>query len=388
MTATADGGTSTQLFGRADVGRQLDAGRVLPPAFYTDESIRQLEDRLIFRHAWQMVCAELDVREPGQYVATQIASVPVVVVRDNDRVLRAFVNICTHRAGPIMEESGTCQRMRCGYHGWSFALDGSLTGVPKFAEGNLPPLETLSLRPLPVDTFAGIVFVSLDPQESLAEQVGELAQLMSDAGYDFPFANPDSGLVPIAEHTGAYPAAANWKVVAENFTECYHCGPTHPGTFAAVLEVGKPEFAMTTEGKFGLAAGLPLRESMKSRFVPTVDDYQGSKYGFSQFYIWPNALILTGCIGEHLMRLDPVTARDTNLVYRGYKRPGLPEEEVDALYKLLMYDGGAEDKLIMEAVQRGLESGFYEAGPTMAGPEVVVSAFQRQVWDCVAPGLR
>ncbi|KXX58991.1 aromatic ring-hydroxylating oxygenase subunit alpha [Rhodococcus sp. LB1] len=387
--ATVDAVTPTQLFDPVDVDRQLEAGKVLPPAFYTDASIRRLEESLIFRHAWQMVCAELDVREPGQYVTTEIASVPVVVVRDKDRVLHAFVNICTHRANPIMDEAaGTCHHMRCGYHGWAFALDGRLTAVPKFAEGNLPPLETLGLRPLPIGTFAGIVFVALEPQETLGEQVGELAQLMTEAGYDFPFSNPQSGLEPIAEHTGDYSVDANWKVVAENFAECYHCGPTHPGTFAAALEVGKPDWALTQDGKFGLAAGLPLRKSMKPKFEPRTAEYAGSPYGFAQFFVWPNALILTGAIGDHLMRLDPTGPRSTRLAYWGYKRPGLPEDEVDALYKLLMYDGGAEDKVIMEGVQRGLESGFYEAGPTMAGPEAVVSAFQRQVWEALAPGLR
>ncbi|WED97098.1 aromatic ring-hydroxylating oxygenase subunit alpha [Mycobacteroides chelonae] len=386
MTATVDREPLAQL-DAATIEKQLAAGRVLPPAFYNDESIRRLEDQLIFRHAWQMVCAELDVREPGQYATTEIASVPVVVVRDKERILRAFVNICTHRANPIMtERSGTCRLMQCGYHGWAFGLDGQLTGVPKFAEGNLPPFQTLALRELPVDVFAGVVFVAVEPQESLMEQLGDMPRVMTDAGYDFPFADADSGVQPLAEHTGSYEVDANWKVLVENFNECYHCPPTHPGTFAAALEVGTPDYGLSQAGKFGMFAGLRLRDSMQPKFERSAD-FTGMPHGFAQFFLWPNTIVMTGCVGEHLMRVEPIGVRTSRLTYLGYQRPGLPAEEVDALYKLLMFEGGMEDKQIMESVQRGLDSGFYEPGPTMAGPELVLSAFQRQVFGSLAPAL-
>lgn len=387
MTETLDKTPRPDELDANAIKAQLDIGRVLPPPFYSDESVRRLEDQMIFRHAWQMVCAEVDVRSPGQYATTHIAGVPVVVVRDKEGALHAFVNICTHRANPIMtEKSGTCRRMQCGYHGWVFSLDGQLTGVPKFAEGNLPPFETLALRPVSVDTFAGVVFAALEPEESLLDQVGDMPRLMEEAGYDFPFANPDSGLTPLADHTGDYEVDANWKVVAENFNECYHCPATHPGTFNAALEVGKPDYDLSRRGKFGMTAGLPLRASMQPRFE-RAPGFTGSPYGFAQYFLWPNTLIMTGCIGDHLMRIEPLGVRTSRLTYLSYQRPGLPADAVDELYRLLMYQGGGEDKEIMEAVQRGLDSGFYEAGPTMAGPETLVHEFQRQVFDSLAPAL-
>lgn len=389
MAVTAIGPDIAALVGidPDEVDRLQDESRVLPSAFYTDPAIRKLEDQLIFRRAWQLVGTNIELGRPGDYVTAEIAGVPIVVVRDDADELHAFVNVCRHRAKTIMEGEGSCTRLQCSYHAWTYSLEGNLLGAPGFPKERMPSFETLSLRPVHVDSFRGLVFVSLEPEESLADQLGDLPELMVEAGYDFPFENPaESGLTRnggIADYEGE--VAGNWKVFYENSSECYHCPTIHPDTLCAVTVTEAIEFKMSSSGKFGKYGGLWLRPNWQERFT---EPKAGSQYGFGTFAIWPNTILFTGWIGEHVTRYLPTGPGSLRYLSRAYTRPDISADVLDDLLDALFAEGSQEDIDVVLATQKGLESGLYEPGPLVEGREDVIAAFQRQVWSALRPAFR
>lgn len=364
-----------------DVDRLLAEGRALPAVFYTDPEIFELEKRLIFRRSWQAVCSELELRNPGDYVTVDIAGVPVVVVRDKDGGIRGLVNVCRHRGNTIMEGEGHCERMQCGYHGWTYGLDGSLRGAPQKVQGNLPSFATLGLHVVEVDTWGGFVFVSLDPQESLLEQLGELPKLIEETGYDFPFTKPALGLVP--QETYDASLRTNWKILVENGHECYHCPAIHATTLCRVAKTEELDIRLAAFGRFGVAAPLVPRDDLKPRLTGKA----GTQDLVTVFTFWPNVQVFSGYVGEHILRFEPVATDCVRYTVRSYARPDIPQAELAELVDVVLVQTGAEDVAAVEGTQRGLESGYYQPGPLMEEQEQFIRAFQRNVWDLLRPAF-
>lgn len=360
-----------------EVDRLMDEGRTLPPQFYTDPAMAALEDRVIFRTAWQMACSEIEVAKPGDFVTLTICSVPLVVIRDGEDRIHAFVNVCRHRAGVVVEGAqGSCKRMQCQYHGWTYALDGSLQGAPGFAEG-LPPFETLGLHSVSVECWAGLVFVSLEPTQTLQEQLGELPRVMEESGYDFPFANGG------VEFAGDYhlDMACNWKLYHENNHECYHCATTHKDSFSKILKTRE------TEG-LALERGSRLRIPLNDELLAMCDSEEArNKDGYAQFILWPNAYVITGHVGELLFRIDPRGHNRAEVTGRVYQRPGSQPAELTKILDDANRLTVAEDQAMVEGAQIGLESGYFDNGPTLPGREVMLRAFYREVWDALRPAF-
>ena len=360
-----------------EIDRLLDEGRVLPAQFYTDPAVAELEERLIFRTSWQVACAEIELKAPGDFVTLTIASVPILVVRDNEGEIRAHVNVCRHRGSRVVNESeGNCARLQCPYHGWTYRLDGSLQGAPNFKEG-LPPFETLGLRSVSVDTFAGLVFVCVEPTQSLQEQLGDLPRLMEDNGYGFAFASGDleGGVVFEGEQQH------NWKLYNEGSSECYHCPTTHDETFCRLFKPSEVELKV-------FDGGFQLRLPLSNEMLAMCDSDEARRtYGFDEYFIWPNTFILTGHVGEQWWRVEPAGPRRTRLVGHMYRRPGHQSPEMAELVDDLYGMSGAEDARMMEAVQAGLESGFFESGPTLPEREVALRALHRNAWNALKPAL-
>ncbi|MFE5703569.1 aromatic ring-hydroxylating dioxygenase subunit alpha [Rhodococcus koreensis] len=362
-----------------EVDRLLDDGRTLPPQFYVDPAIAELEDRLIFRTSWQLACTELELKQPGDFVTLTLSGVPLVVVRDTEHQIRALVNVCRHRAGRVVEApDGNCKRLQCQYHGWTYRLDGSLQGAPGFREG-LPPFETLGLRSVSVDTWRGFVFVSLEPKQSLQEQLGEVPRVMEEAGYDFPFA---AGGADGLEAAGDYVAdmQANWKLYHENNSDCYHCPTTHQDSFCRILNSSGIHFEPLNGGSS--FSYLPLSDELLA-MCPSDEDRR--KLGYVQYIIWPNTYVITGHVGELWFRLDPHGPGVTHVVGRVYRRPGQQSAEMTAILDEASRATVLEDKAMIEGVQIGLASGYYEPGPTLPGREEAVRRLQRDIWNALRP---
>jgi choline monooxygenase len=199
-----------------------DLGTAMLPALYTDPEVLEAEQRLIFERTWQLAGHVSSLPRAGSYLTAQAGSQPVLVVRDEQLGLRAYRNVCRHRASQLLSGAGQCKgAIRCRYHGWTYRFDGTLIGVPEgLAFGERLDKSALGLMPVRIEELCGLLFVNLDPDATpLAELVGDLPARLER--YRLP------SLESFSPGGGTQPA--NWKVVADNYLEGYHIPIAHPG---------------------------------------------------------------------------------------------------------------------------------------------------------------
>lgn len=187
---------------------------------YTDPRWADVDVRAIFARTWQWICHVEKLRQPGSYVSATVAGMPVAVVRDRSGELRAFYNVCKHRAHELLAGSGTTRNIVCPYHAWTYGLDGQLRAARRADRMETFDKSEVCLDQVRVEEFGGMVYVNLDPTAApLGEQAGDLAGEIARWAPD------------VAELTHAkrltYDVATNWKNVIDNFLECYHCHIAH-----------------------------------------------------------------------------------------------------------------------------------------------------------------
>src|ERR1051326_4779769 len=123
----------SELVAAFDTKLPLEKARTIPASWYTSVEMAEAERERIFARSWCVVGRDDQVEKPGSFLTAEVAGRPILVVRDGDRVLRAFLNVCRHRAAPILTEPcGTATKLRCRYHGWTYDLAGRLRGTPEF----------------------------------------------------------------------------------------------------------------------------------------------------------------------------------------------------------------------------------------------------------------
>ncbi|HEU0113744.1 MAG TPA: aromatic ring-hydroxylating dioxygenase subunit alpha [Thermomicrobiales bacterium] len=261
---------------------------LLPGRVFHDPAIFSYEQEAWFAGGWVSVGREEDAARPGQYFLASVAGEPLVVVRGNDGVLRAFYNVCRHRGATILEEEcGTLARFQCPYHAWIYDLEGRLR-TPRHTEllEDFDPAEW-GLVPARLGTWQGIVYLDLSGEAPpLEEFLGDLPA---------EFARWDLGALRRARRID-YDVKANWKALVENYEECYHCPGVHPqlnkitpynlgdyfpwnGPFIGSWMEVLPEYE--TLSMTGDAAGRPP--------IPGMTDADHNRIFY--FVIWPNQLL-------------------------------------------------------------------------------------------------
>ena len=356
--------------------------RMLPRAAYVSEAVLAWELEHLFAGSWTCVGWAGRLARPGSLRAVQVGPAGVLLVRGGDGELRAFANVCRHRGhellGPVSLASGKPDKQRsrrsivCPYHAWNYALDGSLRAAPGFRD--LPGFDPAEwgLLPLPVQVWHGLAFVNASGDAPpLAEQAGELDDLVA------PYRLAD--LVPLGEHT--YLLAANWKVVCENYHECYHCPLIHP----ELCRVSPPDSGRNYSGQAGAWVGgsMDLRdhaETMsadgRSLGVP-IPGLDGQRLRTVLYLgVLPNLLLSLhpDYVMTHLLEpLGPASTRVTCSWYfprEAAERPGF-----DPSYATAFWDTtNRQDWAACESVQRGLASPHFRPGP-MAPSEDAVHHF-------------
>ena len=204
----------------AQVRQPVARASMLPPRVFHEADVLAFEQAAWFRAAWLCVGRVDDVARPGDYLLAEIDSQSLIVIRGEDELLRVLHNVCRHRGTRICtQESGRVVRLQCPYHAWTYELDGSLrhAGHTDALEDFIPAEQ--GLIPARVGTWQGFVFVTLD------DSTADLAATMADL-------SPHVERFPIGQLRRGqridYEVAANWKVIAENYSECYHCPGVHP----------------------------------------------------------------------------------------------------------------------------------------------------------------
>jgi choline monooxygenase len=338
----------------------------LPYRWYTDSEVFELERERLFARSWQYAGHVGELAQPGSYFTLRTGDVPLVVVRDRDGELRAFINVCRHRGAEVVSGAGRCTTLQCHYHAWTYGLDGALRAAPRSDGDPGFDRETLGLRPALVDTWGPFVFVNADADAApLADTLGTLPELVRDAGLDVD-ALVFHSRVP-------YSLEANWKVAVENFLECYHCAVAHP-SFSDVIDVGADAYRLESHPTFS-SHYARLREAPRQTHYDTDGDVDG------QFHmIWPSIKVnvMPGRANISIGPLVPVEPGRTDGFLDYFFGA---DADADWIEDYLQLDNqvGAEDGVLVESVQRGMRSGVFDHGRLLLPSEALIGHFQRWV---------
>ena len=199
----------------------IDGAKTLPRRYYVDPEIFAEEHERIFTRRWLCVGREDRIPSPGDYFLQPIGKESIIVLRDRAGVLRAYYNVCRHRGTRLCEEhSGQfSETIQCPYHAWTYALDGRLIGAPSSGDIEGFSKTDYPLHRVAVQSWEGFLFINLDQEpEPFAKAFERLL------GRFTRFNLPNLAVARTIE----YDVRANWKLLFQNYSECYHCGPVHP----------------------------------------------------------------------------------------------------------------------------------------------------------------
>ena len=345
--------------------------RSLPWSWYTDPAVLQLERERIFRRSWQYVGHAGDTPDPGSFSATAVGDVPVVLVRDREGTLRAFLNVCRHRGSLVCEGSGKRETLQCPYHAWTYGLDGRLVAAPRSAKEGGIETEELGLVQLPLETWGPLVFVNPDPDASpLADFLDGLPGLVAEAGIDLDslrfLQRSESEL------------DCNWKISAENFLECYHCPTAHPG-FSAVMDVSPDAYLLeTSTGR--MSQHSPPRPEPRGAYDPTGEIERG------QFHLLFPGTVVNVMPGRPNFSIGPIVPRGSERTYRFLDYFVAEDADEAWIEESLAFDAqvGAEDRVLVERVQAGVRAGLIEDGRLLPESEKLIAHFQALVVEALA----
>jgi choline monooxygenase len=207
----------------ADLATQpLDHATSLPARFYADPAMPALDRHVIFDRSWQLLAHVCQLQGAGDHVVVDCAGLPVIAVRGGDGEIRAFHNVCRHRAGPIAQCDGLAAKsLRCRYHGWTYDLEGQLKSAPEMQDAEGLDPAAIHLPRLAVREWQGLVFACVD--EARAIPFDALV-----AGIDARIGS-ERGLAGYGHHQHvAYDIGCNWKTYVDNYLEGYHLPHVHP----------------------------------------------------------------------------------------------------------------------------------------------------------------
>lgn len=356
--------------------RSLSSGAVtLPAEMYYSPEIYRLEQEQIFGKYWYYVGHVSQLDGPSSYFTVDIAEQPLVILQ-NKVGLRAFFNICTHRAGPVAVGSGKCNRLTCLYHAWSFDLEGNLRGIPDMETAENFDVEAHALKAVNVDTWGPFIFVNLDPNcEPLAAQLGELPQMFER--------------YRLSEwkraHSIDYWTDTNWKLYVENNTESYHEPSVHPvlGKYYQGVKAEARHHYYLQYTPFVGNDDLPASLDPEL-YMHGLNDYEMA--GVSTMSFFPNFAWITSPTCAIIYLVDPQGPKRTRVRW-DWLVPNTPSAtSCENLQPLIEFFDNIqkEDLQLLPAVQTRIQSMGYRQGRLSPTREVGTHLFQELIMKSIS----
>lgn len=335
----------------------LARAETIPSRWYTDAAFHELDKQAVFSRTWHGIGHVSRLQHPGDYIIGTVAENPVIIVRGQEGTLRGFYNVCRHRGGPLAMEDGCGKVLQCKYHGWTYLLDGSLRGTPKFDRTELFDKKDYGLVPVNVDVWEGLVFANIDLQ---AETVGTFFKGIPER------ISPISLTKKKFYRRITYNVRCNWKVYVDNYLEGYHLPFVHP-ELCSLLDF--QQYITETYDWYSFQYS-PIQQ-------------EGNIYGDAgemayYYFVWPNFMlnILPDRLQTNLVLPDG-HARCTVLFDYYYDdveseaARARAEADIEYSHKIQL-----EDIEICEHVQKGLQSDAYDKGRFSVEFENAVHHFQ------------
>jgi choline monooxygenase len=346
----------------------LAQASTIPSSWYTDKQVFRLEQQTVFGGSW-LITGRLDqVTKPGDYVTTEIADEPIVIVRGQDNVLRGFFNVCRHHAAAVMTDpDGNATQLRCPYHGWTYSLTGELKGTPEFTDVCDFDRAENGLVPIEIATWGKWIFARIGAENGHANSLN----LEKFLGPDLINQIDDLGLSKLDWfERRSYILNCNWKVFVDNYLDGgYHVPHLHKG-LNRVLNYSN--YTIQNGERFCLQS---------SPMVSTTDDDVGAvRTGAHAFYYWlyPNFMLnfYEGVLDTNLVR--PLAVDRTQVIFDFYFAD--VSESARARNEASVRVGDSiqqEDLDICQSVQRGLQSRAYDTGRLSVKREAGEHLFHR-----------
>jgi len=344
------------------VPQPLERAKALPAEFYVDPDALRQEWRSVFGRSWQLVAHAGGLPNAGDHVVGSCGSVPILVIRGEDGALRAFHNVCRHRAGPLLDGDGRGARnLRCKYHGWTYDLKGCLRSAPDMEGAQDFELSSVRLPELRVAEWRGLVFVTQGDAPPLDLVLAGVDERVGA-----------SALRELRWHgRESFELECNWKVYVDNYLEGYHVPHIHP-ELTRLLDYRN--YTTETAAWYSLQAS-PMKDA-------------GNFYGSGEalyYFVYPNTMlnILPGRLQTN--RVLPLGAERCRVDFDYYYPDGADAAELerrrqDQSFSALVQ---REDADICVAVQQRLASGSYAPGRLCPKRENAVHHFQellRRAW--------
>jgi choline monooxygenase len=330
----------------------LSRARTIPAQWYTDPAALAAEKEKVFWRTWQPVGYAAAVGRPGEYLACEVAGEPIAVVRGADGVLRAFSNVCRHRASIILEGKGFAKSLRCPYHGWTYSLDGRLLVAPEFEGVEDWDLKQVSLPAVRVEEWGPFVFVNVDGQAPpLGEVMGNIPEQVAELG------------CPINRlhfsYRRDYLIKCNWKVYIDNYLEGYHLPAAHPSLFR---ELDYNQYRVDTF-RYYSSQFAPIRPPRPGRDEPRRYSVEDASNRALYFWIFPNFMLNVYPDNLSSNIILPVGHDQTLTIFEWFTYPqdGLAAE-ISGDTVAFSDEIQQEDIKICENVQKGLQSRTYDRG--------------------------
>ncbi|HEX5016680.1 MAG TPA: aromatic ring-hydroxylating dioxygenase subunit alpha [Actinomycetes bacterium] len=364
--------------------------RALPESFrstpagreYTDPDHFSLEQERIFEQTWSAVARSTDLSEPGAFQTATVGRESVLIVRGNDGVLRAFLNVCRHRGALLCAEprGQVTRKFQCPYHSWTYALDGRLIAAPNLASMHDVDRDEFGLVGVHLREWLGYVWVCLAPTPPSFEDdvLGAVADRLGGAAVIDRW---QIGSLHLG-HRISYDVAANWKLIIENFLECYHCATIHPELTDVI-----PEFADGLAAQYFVGHGasfgadvdaFTVDGSVGGAPIPDLPEEHDRRY----YAVTVAPQVFINLVPDHVIfhRMTPLSADRTRVdcdwLYT--------QETLDSGFDLtksveLFHRVNEQDFDACERCQVGMSSRNYRQGGVLVPGEHHIQEFHRWV---------
>ncbi len=352
------------------VGKGIEM--TLPSSWYLNEDIFTLEREHIFLKEWLSVGRDEDWANNGDSKTIDIMGESIIIVRNHEGQLRAFYNVCVHRGARICKSDDDLgpdrlplkggvikgKHIMCPYHSWTYDLNGKLLAAPNMTEEMGFEKDKIHLHPVLIDTWGGFVFINLSPET--APPFEHHIKFVKETYSNYPLAD-----LRVAK-TIHYEIDCNWKVICENYNECYHCGPVHP-------ELCKIVPAFKQDGGAGLdwERGVPHREGADTftftgtttrRAFPGLNEDEQTRHKGELLY--PNMFLSFAKDHVAVFIFTPLSAGKTNLdchfLFEPYEmdKPEFDGSDAIDFWHLV----NRQDWNICERVQQGMSARVHKRG--------------------------
>ena len=354
--------------------RSLDDARTLPAAVFTHTRIHDFEQRTLFARHWLAIARVTELEDAGSFVTKDVAGERILIVRDEVGELRAFFNVCRHRGSRLVDEARGRLRsgIACPYHAWVYGFDGRLRRAPQRVIDT--DSDALGLVTIPLVVREGFVFVQLDRPATLEPALPSLEPFNLGV------------LVRVARLD--YEVRCNWKIVCENYSECYHCPGVHPqlSRLSDFSGDGFEDEAGYNGGPMQLRPGIDtLSTTGRSDWQRLCDPLSNASSLIQYWLVYPNLML--GVHPDYLLvhRAWPIGADRCRVDCEVFVHPqtaataGFDAGAVVAFWDLT----NRQDWALCERVQQGVASRGYRPGPYHPS-ERCVHAFDRWYARCLS----